>query len=378
MATRKETAQRKLQLEKWLRDWAKQPDALAGGLLSSNRDLAEKYELSTFSVFSVIQSLVAEGVLTSERGVGVFSAGARNEVGFFAVITNLSHSLRDSQLFEGFRTKVAEFGLPSVIVSQADVERWQVQGNAPHIAGVLSLNYTPDGQSIPLIDAPTVGFYGLGSATWNTVAFDDYVGGYWATKHLISTGHKRIAFLGMHYPDGKVSLDWSKERCEGWSTALVDAGFATTGLNIRNTTMPGTDDMEVGRLAAQRVLDTPGCTAVIAVNSLVAAGFLLGLEEARLPRVAWPAIVCFQDSDVAELVNMSSIYLDYCALGKAAAETLLQPDTSSETPRVLRVTPQLMPSLTSRSGWAQAMHSSGENSFRWLHDLIEPERAVVK
>lgn len=377
MATRRETAQRKQQLEKWIREWARQPEALAGGTLSSNRDLAERYGLSTFSVFSVIQALVSDGVLVSERGVGVFSAGWRTDVGYFAVVTNPTHSLRDTQLFEGFRMKLAEFGLPSILVSGSDVERWVASGSAPSVTGVLSLDYSPAGEGSELIDAPTVGFYGLGRSTWDTVAFDDQVGGYWATKHLISCGHKRIAFLGYHYPDGKISLDWSKDRCSGWSSAMSDAGFSVAGLHVRNTLEPDSDGLAVGRNAVDRVLDLSDCSAVIAANSLVAAGFLAGLESRHVPRIAWPAIVCFQDSDTPELVNMSSVYLDYCALGRAAAEVLLRLQVNREaSAEVFRVTPQLVPSLTSRSGWAQSVYSSRENSFRWLHDLIEPEGVV--
>lgn len=375
MATRKETATRKHHLEAWLRTWARTPEALAGAALGSNRELAESHGLSTFSVFTVIQRLAAEGVLESRPGVGVFSGAASVSEGYFVVLTRGPGSARDRQLYEGFRGRLAEMGLSSLLVTPTDLRRWESPEDAPRVLGLLGLGEPPPGTPEALLDAPAVGFYGIGPSHWDTVAFDDETGGYQAAGHLVALGHRRVAYLGMHYPDEAIGLDWSRERCAGWARALADAGLDASGLHIRNVLQPHTSDVAIGRHAVSRVLSLEDCTAVITANSLVAAGFLEEFADLEIPFERWPAVVTFQDSDVPELLNISSIYLDYAALGRAAADQLLRPRQDRLKPEVRRVTPQVVPSLTSRLGWAQTMYDGPhEAGCRWVHDLLEPLR----
>jgi DNA-binding LacI/PurR family transcriptional regulator len=85
-----------------------------------------------------------------------------------------------------------------------------------------------------------------------------------ATQHLISLGHKRIAFL-----TGSSAAPWAQERLEGYRRALREANLPVDDHLIFNAGAT----VEEGENAARQLLqEGPAVTAVQAAHDLVAIG----------------------------------------------------------------------------------------------------------
>ena len=99
---------------------------------------------------------------------------------------------------------------------------------------------------------------------FTSVAPDDLLGSYHVTQHLLSLGHRRIAFLS-----GEMFAPWARERLEGYRRALREADLEVDDRLIFNAG----STIEDGKTAGLQMLNE-GCqfTAVQAVNDLVAIG----------------------------------------------------------------------------------------------------------
>ncbi|MEJ8543865.1 LacI family DNA-binding transcriptional regulator [Brevibacillus borstelensis] len=96
----------------------------------------------------------------------------------------------------------------------------------------------------------------------DTVAVDDFLGGYQAASHLISLGHRRIAIIARDL--------WSnRERMRGYRHALDEAGIDYG----RDVEYVMESNVESGKALAEKLLrsaDPP--TAIFACNDLLAMG----------------------------------------------------------------------------------------------------------
>ena len=145
-----------------------------------------------------------------------------------------------------------------------------------------------------------------GSQLW--VDVDGAAGTGSAVDHLVSRGHRRIAFLGL--PEGSAP---GRERARGWSDALSRNGLPSRGLARADDTVAG------GTRAALELLDAdPAPTAVVAATDTLALGcYAAGrLRGSRIGRDL--AVVGFDDSPSAELVDppLTSLRQPLAEVGK--------------------------------------------------------------
>lgn len=152
-----------------------------------------------------------------------------------------------------------------------------------------------------------------------SVSIDDSYGGYLATRHLIELGHRRIAFLGDTHDD-LLNFTSSVDRLKGYQRALDEAGliyreaYDARGPHGR---------AEAHRLA--RILldleDPP--TAIFAASDTQAMGVL---EAARDTGRSVPhdlSVIGFDDIDVAEYLNLTTVRQPLFATGVRGVESLL-------------------------------------------------------
>jgi DNA-binding LacI/PurR family transcriptional regulator len=125
----------------------------------------------------------------------------------------------------------------------------------------------------------------LDSHPW--VDVDGAAGTAAATRHLIRTGHRRIAFLG--WPVGSGVGD---DRRQGWADALTEAGLSTEGLTTYTN-----DRIDEGAAAAASTPDD--VTAFVCASDSLALG---ALREAGRRKV-----IGFDDTPVAQAVGLSSV-----------------------------------------------------------------------
>jgi LacI family transcriptional regulator len=161
-----------------------------------------------------------------------------------------------------------------------------------------------------------------------SVSVDDRLGGELAMRHLVESGHRRIAFVG-----GPHRLEQVRDRYDGALQALAGAGL--DGESLRRYETPALT-VAAGRDAAARILGQPRgsrATAVFCANDLLALGVLqvLTRQQVRVPDDI--ALVGYDDIDfaAAAAVPLSSVRQPRQRLGQTAAGLLLDEANQPET-----------------------------------------------
>ncbi len=113
--------------------------------------------------------------------------------------------------------------------------------------------------------------YSKKNADYLSVNIDDYKGGYIATKHLLSNGHKKIAFAGSYREENDVII----MRYRGYLEALKEYGLSEQDVLIIDTFTRYEDGLIIGRDIANHKYDT---TAVFATSDHLALGIIKGCE----------------------------------------------------------------------------------------------------
>ena len=138
-----------------------------------------------------------------------------------------------------------------------------------------------------------------------------------AVAHLLTHGHERIAFVG-----DDLRLSTARERLAGYRAALTEAGVTPPDdalVAVANSTS------EAAQAAVERVLRLPAGgrpTAILAGNNRCTIGALHALARRR-PRLARPALVGFDDFELADLLGVTVIRTDPSRIGRIAAELAL-------------------------------------------------------
>ena len=156
-----------------------------------------------------------------------------------------------------------------------------------------------------------------------SVTQDNYGGGYFLTRHLISKGHTKIAGLFMS------DLTQGIERYHGYMSAMRDAGlplpdnstFWYTSEERRYLTDFGHTEM-IDHFIDFYMRD---CTAVICYNDMIADQVIRVLLKRgrRIPKDV--AVVSFDNSSFSDLcpIHITSLELDHKHIGKLVANSLL-------------------------------------------------------
>jgi DNA-binding LacI/PurR family transcriptional regulator len=156
-----------------------------------------------------------------------------------------------------------------------------------------------------------------------SVFVDNVRGGYLATQHLLSLGHRRIAYLQDHFkapngPDG----NWpGLDRRQGYAQSLLEAGL-DVDLSLIHEGDGHT--RQRGWEAAAALLAQPHPpTAIFAASDILALGVL---EYARNQRINVPedlAVVGFDDIELASFANLTTVRQPMQQMGSEAARLVL-------------------------------------------------------
>lgn len=148
-------------------------------------------------------------------------------------------------------------------------------------------------EQAPLLDVPVVMVdrY-LPGGRYDAVVLDNRRAASELVAHLIASGKRRIA--GLFGNSSRTGL----ERHEGYTSALLEAGLPVLAQFIR----PYTADAEA---AAIRLLDEEKPDALIASNSLLAAGILRAAKSRALSVPEELALACFDDEPWTSLIQPS-------------------------------------------------------------------------
>jgi LacI family transcriptional regulator len=134
-----------------------------------------------------------------------------------------------------------------------------------------------------------------------------------ATEHLLSLGHRRIAFV-----QGPPGLYTSAHRLEGFEAAMAAA-------EAEAVRVAGGFEYEAGDAAAAELLaagELPD--AILAVNDEVAIGLLTALRRAGVDVPGRVSVAGIDDTRPARLVDLTSVSLPLHELGERAARVILE------------------------------------------------------
>jgi LacI family transcriptional regulator len=150
-----------------------------------------------------------------------------------------------------------------------------------------------------------------------SVEIEELLASYFATQHLISLGHKRIAYF-----TGPPVAPWAHERFEGYRRALREAGLEVDDKLV----FQSGSTLEDGTNAALQMLNE-GCaaTAIQAVSDLVAIGCANALLSQGLKIPEDISVVGFGNILTAEYfqVPLTTIRQPKHRLGIAAVDTMM-------------------------------------------------------
>ncbi len=151
----------------------------------------------------------------------------------------------------------------------------------------------------------------------DTILLDNAGGARVAVQHLLSQGHRRIGLVG-----DLSRLSTHTERMAQFGTAMEAAGATDWRRYVRA-------DSHDSAAAEQNVLEMLNMpappTALFTTNNRITAGALHALrrwQEQKKSRVL-PALVGFDDVDLGDLLGVTVISHDPEAMGRLAAEALL-------------------------------------------------------
>lgn len=153
----------------------------------------------------------------------------------------------------------------------------------------------------------------------NSVEIDDVKGGILATEYLINKGHRRIAFLGdtdlPEYSIHPVNL-----RLKGFRQALMAANIQVPEKFIRLAPY----NQEQAREIAKELIELPDPpTAIFAATDFQALGVLKATRQLGIKVPDELAIIGFDDLDMAEFEDLTTVRQHLDESGRIAIEILL-------------------------------------------------------
>lgn len=161
-----------------------------------------------------------------------------------------------------------------------------------------------------------------------------------AVEHLLDLGHRRIALI-----TGSVDLWPVRERMAGMADPIADRGIPNETI-----TMIGSLSAAHGEASTEQLLRmTPRPTAIIAGGNQVLAGCLRALirQGVRIPSDV--SLVTCDEVALSELYGppISSVARDTLALGRVAAELLLERLAGPVDPRTVLLPTTFIPRASS-------------------------------
>lgn len=163
----------------------------------------------------------------------------------------------------------------------------------------------------------------------NSIEIDDAHGGRLAAEYFIRKGHKRIAFLGDTKPREEFAIHPASKRLVGFRQALRDAGIHLPKQYISHA--PNTQEYSLK--AAKQLLElAQPPTAIFAAADIQALSVLKAARGMGLSLPSQLAVIGFDDIDIAEYADLTTIRQHLDESGKLAVEILLTHIADSSRP----------------------------------------------
>ena len=202
-----------------------------------------------------------------------------------------------------------------------DAEPFRAEVLRGRVDGLVILTAPLTGRELDGLRRLTVpmAFVGAGAAGTMSVRIDDLSVGRVATEHLLSLGHRQIAYIGGD-PDDKRNFAAPLDRRAGWLAAMRQAGVDPPSSYAEMSDFTA----ETGRQATERLLalrERP--TAVFAASDDIAFGVLCAAYDAGLSVPAELSVIGVDDHALSETFGLTTIAQPVAAQGRLAAQLVL-------------------------------------------------------
>jgi len=170
------------------------------------------------------------------------------------------------------------------------------------------------------------------------VYLDNEYGAYLATRHLISKGHRNIAYIGTN-----IAIEDGESRIAGYRKALKEAEIEFDERKV----VKAFPDEEGGNYAMAEVLSRDlGITALFSYNDAMAAGATMMLQDSGRQVPEEISIVGFDDVILARIIkpHLTTIRYPINEMGALSAQLVLHKIDSkyARVEQPLRFTPRLI------------------------------------
>lgn len=187
--------------------------------------------------------------------------------------------------------------------------------------GIVAVGIEPSTAELDLLHAfgkPVVSVGGSDTGT-AAVSIDDHAAARIATEHLLSLGHRAIAFVGGD-PDRQWMTFGDGRRLEGYRAAMRDAGHGDEVRHVRcEATMPGGYGAAVDLLGDR--LHRP--TAIVGVCDEVAVGTIIAARRLGIRVPERLSVIGIDDHEYAEMFALTTLQQRPHRQGRTAVELLL-------------------------------------------------------
>jgi DNA-binding LacI/PurR family transcriptional regulator len=178
-----------------------------------------------------------------------------------------------------------------------------------------------DDQKVMLRKAnlPFIGINHLKDQDWTCIGTDNVQGGYLAGQYLLSSGHRRIAYVGDEMVDTFEFIS-SAQRFEGFQQALTEWGVSLPDAYIQL----GTHDYQVAKESAANLLRLPEPpSAIFAMSDMQAFGCLAAAREAGVRVPDDLSIMGYDDLEFSCHVGLTTVRQHLELSGRVGIEYLL-------------------------------------------------------
>jgi LacI family transcriptional regulator len=297
-------------------------------------------ELSGVSITTISRVMNAPNKVKKETRIKVFEA--IDKLGFVPKAEARARALQQSGRI-GVLTPF--FTAPSFVQRLRGVAAALSESNydlviytvdsSDHLQGYISsipLTGNLDGliiMSLPICDkdAQNISKHGLETVLieyphpkLNSIEINDEQGGRLAAEYLIRKGHTRIAFLGDTKPREEFAIHPASKRLVGFQQALQDAGIPLPKKYISYA--PNTQEDSVKSTQYLLELAEPP-TAIFAAADIQALSVIKVARGMGLSIPSNLAVIGFDDIDIAEYLDLTTIRQQLDESGKLAVEILL-------------------------------------------------------
>ncbi len=281
-----------------------------------------------------------------------FRKGESKIIGF--VVSNLANYFFQD-IAQSLEKRLARDGFRPVLIDSKEDKATEIENVrnllassvdglviAPTTEDCSYLNFLLEDQNTPIvfIDRKPVGFDG------DLIMSTNEQGMHEAVKHLISKGHREIAFIGSRY-DSTMN-----ERISGYRKAMHEASIPVNENHIKIGEGLSVNQMElkhgISYHQTLELLTDHNISAIVSGNNLATVGVFSFMRETNIQLPKDIAFITFDDSFWLTMTtpSISAIAQDTEEIGRKAAEVLCEritlPKSKNIPPRLIRISTHLI------------------------------------